>query len=182
MRKSMMSLVTFLLAVLLAAAPMAATQGKRDPARAQARLAEQVRHELALLPWYGVFDHLAFQVDGDRVTLQGQVTRPTLKSDAEAVVKKIEGVAQVSNQIEVLPVSPNDDRLRIALYRAIYGSTTLQRYAVGSPRAIRIIVKNGHVTLEGIVANTMDRNVAGIQANGVPGVFSVKNKLRTERA
>jgi hyperosmotically inducible protein len=144
------------------------------------RLARQVRHELVMLPYYGVFDHFEFRVDGGNVTLMGQVTRPTLKSDAENVVKDIEGVERVTNNIEVLPLSPNDDRLRLALYRTIYGHTSLNRYALQAVPPIHIIVKNGNVTLEGVVANDGDKNIAAVQANGVSGVFSVKNNLRVE--
>jgi hyperosmotically inducible protein len=133
-----------------------------------------------MLPWYGVFDNLAYKVDGYNVTLMGQVTRPTLKSSAENVVEKIEGVEKVTNNIEVLPVSPNDDRLRLALYRAIYGHTALNRYAIQAVPPIHIIVKDGNVTLEGVVANEMDKNVANVQARSVPGVFSVTNNLRVE--
>jgi hyperosmotically inducible periplasmic protein len=110
----------------------------------------------------------------------GQVTRPTLKSDAERVVKDIEGVEQVTNNIEVLPLSPNDDRIRLAAYRAIYGQTALNRYALNAIPPIHIIVNNGKLTLEGVVANEGDKNIAGIQANSVPGVFSVTNNLRVE--
>jgi osmotically-inducible protein OsmY len=112
------------------------------------------------------------------VTLYGQVTRPTLKSDAGKVVKDIEGVESVDNQIEVLPLSPNDDRIRIATYRAVYGQSTLNRYALRAVEPIHIVVKNGNVTLEGAVASESDKNVAGIQAKGVSGVFSVTNNLR----
>jgi hyperosmotically inducible protein len=128
-----------------------------------------------------VFDNLAFRVEGSTVTLLGQVTRPTLKSDAERVVKDIEGVERVNNQIEVLPLSPSDDQIRIAAYRSIYGASSLNRYAHQAVPSIHIIVKNGNVTLEGAVANEGDKNIAGIQANSVPGVFSVKNNLRTEK-
>ena len=134
-----------------------------------------------MLPYYGVFDNLSYRVDGSKVTLFGQVTRPTLKSDAENVVKKIEGVEKVDNQIEVLPLSPNDDRVRLAVYRAIYSKPQLQRYQLGAVPPIHIIVKNGNVTLEGVVANQGDKDVAGIAANGVPGVFSVKNNLMVEK-
>ncbi len=140
----------------------------------------EVRHELVMLPWYGIFDNLAYRVDGSTVTLFGQVTRPTLKSDAENVVKHIEGVDRVINNIEVLPLSPMDDRIRMAEYRAIYGFGPLQRYAMGAVPPIHIIVKNGHVTLEGVVANKGDFNMANVRANGVPGVFSVTNDLRVE--
>ncbi len=144
------------------------------------RIAREVRHELVMLPYYGVFDNLAFQVDGGTVTLLGQVTRPTLKSDAEGVVKQIEGVQKVNNQIEVLPLSSTDDRIRLAEYRAIYGQAQLNRYALRAVPPIHIIVKNGNVTLEGSVSSKGDKDVAGIQANGVSGVFSVTNHLRIE--
>ena len=130
-----------------------------------------------MLPYLDVFDNLAYKVDGYNVTLFGQVTRPVLKSDAENVVKKIEGVEKVDNQIEVLPPSPMDDQLRLRLYRAIYGYAPLQKYALGVLKPIRIIVKGGHVTLEGVVDNASDKNVAGLRANGVPGVFSITNNL-----
>jgi hyperosmotically inducible protein len=134
-----------------------------------------------MLPYYSVFDNLAFKVDGDRVELLGQVSRPTLKADAERVVKRIEGVESVTNNIEVLPTSPNDDRIRQAVYRAIYGNSALQLYSVRSVPPIHIIVKNGRVTLEGVVAKEMDKNIANIQANGVSGVFAVTNNLRVEK-
>jgi len=149
--------------------------------RGRARLIRQVRHELVMLPYYGVFDNLSYRVDGNTVTLMGQVTRPTLKSAAENVVKDIEGVEKVNNQIEVLPLSPNDDRIRLAVYRAIYGHTALNRYALQAVPPIHIIVRNGNVTLEGVVANEGDKNIANIQANSVPGVFSVTNNLKVEK-
>ena len=156
-------------------------QTGRDPFQVQRRLEREVRHELVTLPYYDVFDNLEYRVDGSQVILSGQVVRPTLKSGAENVVKNIEGVEKVTNNIEVLPLSPNDDRLRVAVYRAIYGHTALQRYSVRSVPPIHIIVKSGSVTLEGVVANEGDRNIANIQANGVSGVFSVKNNLRVEK-
>ena len=145
------------------------------------RLVKQVRHELVMLPYYGVFDNLSYKVDGYKVTLLGQVTRPTLKSAAESVVKDIEGVESVDNQIVVLPLSSNDDRLRLALYRAIYSRPGLDRYALMAVPSIHIIVANGNVTLEGSVANEGDRNLASIAANGVSGVFSVTNNLSVEK-
>jgi len=148
---------------------------------ARNRLIKQVRHELVMLPYYGVFDNLAYKVDGDKVTLLGQVTRPTLKSAAENVVKDIEGVESVDNQIVVLPLSPNDDRIRLALYRAIYSRPGLDRYALMAVPSIHIIVADGHVTLEGSVANQGDLNIANITANGVTGVFSVTNNLTVEK-
>ncbi len=148
--------------------------------RAWNRVEREVRHELVMLPYYGVFDNLAFEVDGGTVTLLGQVSRPTLRTDAERVVKRIEGVERVINRIEVLPLSPYDDRIRLATYRAIYGHTALNRYALQAVPPIHIIVKNGNVTLEGVVANEADKTIAGIQARSVPGVFSVTNNLRVE--
>ena len=143
------------------------------------RIIKEVHHELVMLPFYGVFDNLAYKVSPDgTVTLLGQVSRPTLKSDAENVVKRIEGVERVDNQIKVLPVSPNDDRIRRAVYRAIYGNDVLSQYALRAVPPIHIIVENGHVTLEGVVSNQGDKNIAGIRANGVPGVFSVTNNLQ----
>ncbi|MGH9630669.1 MAG: BON domain-containing protein [Bryobacteraceae bacterium] len=175
---------TLALASVMFAAPMA-VQGtvnteEYSPAVAS-RLAEEIRHELVMLPWYGVFDNLEFRLDGSHVTLTGAVTRPTLKSSAENVVRRIEGVERVSNEIEVLPLSSFDDRVRLATYYAIYGYGPLQRYSMGAQLPIRIIVKNGNVTLRGVVANQTDKNLANIRANGVSGVFSVQNDLQVER-
>ena len=169
-------LVTCLVLALASAA--LGRQAAAPSAAATARITKEVRHELLMLPYFSVFDNLAYKVDGYNVTLMGQVTRPTLKSDAENVVKRIEGVEHVDNQIEVLPLSPNDDRIRRAVYRAIYGYPALQKYALGVQQPIRIIVKNGNVTLEGVVDNDADKNIANIRANGVSGVFSVKNNLQ----
>lgn len=144
----------------------------------QERIAREVHHELVMLPYYTVFDNLAYKVEGNTVTLLGQVTRPTLKSDSENVVKKIEGVEKVVNNIEVLPPSPMDDQIRRAVYRAIFGDPVLSRYGWGAVPPIHIIVKSGHVTLEGVVDNESDKNVAEIRAKGVPNVFSVTNNLR----
>lgn len=149
--------------------------------RAVQRIQKEVRHELLMLPYLGVFDNLGYKVDGYNVTLVGQVTRPTLKSDAENVVKKIEGVEKVDNQIEVLPPSPMDDQLRRRLYREIYGYPSLQKYSLGVQQPIRIIVKNGNVSLEGVVDNEADKNTAGIRAKGVSGVFSVNNNLQVSK-
>jgi hyperosmotically inducible periplasmic protein len=151
-------------------------------AKGYERFVREIRHELVMLPYYGVFDNLAYKVDGYKVTLMGQVTRPTLKSSAENVVKDIEGVEQVINNIEVLPLSPNDDRIRRAAFQAIYSQPALNRYALQAIPPIHIIVKNGNITLEGVVANEGDKNIAGIQANGVSGAFGVKNNLRVENS
>ena len=153
-------------------------QNAQPPQKAEARIQKEVRHQLLLLPYLSVFDNLAYKVNGYDVTLLGQVTRPVVKSDAERAVKSIEGVEKVDNQIEVLPPSPSDDRLRRQLFRAIYGFPSLQRYALPVIKPIRIIVSSGHVALEGVVDSEADKNTAGIRANTVPGIFDVKNNLQ----
>ena len=154
----------------------AAPQKQNEP-KVEQNLIKEVRHQLVLLPYYSVFDNLAFQLQGSKVILIGQVVRPTLKSDAEGVVKNIEGVSSVENNIEVLPTSPMDDQLRRALFRAIYGDPALSRYAMSAVPSIHIIVKNGNVTLVGVVDSDADKNLAYMRASGVPNVFSVKNEL-----
>jgi hyperosmotically inducible periplasmic protein len=173
-------LLTLFVATLALALPAFAQDAQRDQpsAKSQERITKEVRHELLMLPYFGVFDNIAYKVDGFNVTLLGQVVRPSLKSDAENVVKRIEGVEKVDNQIEVLPTSPMDDRLRLRLFHAIYGYAPLQKYELGVQKPIRIIVKNGHVTLEGVVDNDGDKNLAGIRASGVSGSFSVTNNLQ----
>jgi BON domain-containing protein len=147
-----------------------------------ANIVREVRHELRMLPYYGVFDWLEFVVQPDNtVVLRGQVVRPTTKSDAEARVSKIDGVSKVVNEIEVLPASPQDDRLRRALYRELYGwNSPLFRYATQSVPPIHIIVNRGRAVLKGVVANKADANLAYIRARGVPGLFEVKNELMVE--
>ena len=172
----LLSLVTFVPALVAANASAAVGD------MASSRIEREVRHELLMLPYYTVFDNLAFRVDGGAVTLMGSVTRPVLKDDAERVVKKIEGVENVKNEIHVLPPSPLDDRIRFAAFRAIYGTPALNRYAHQAMPPIHIIVENGNITLEGVVANEMDRNLAYMKARGVHGAFSVTNNLRTEEA
>jgi hyperosmotically inducible protein len=167
---------SFILIALLAASTLAAARPQNQEPKAK-DLIKEVRHQLVLLPYYSVFDNLAYKIEGSKVTLIGQTVRPTLKSDAEAAVKSIEGVSSVQNDIEVLPNSPNDDRLRRTLYRAIYGNAALSRYSIQAVPSIHIIVKNGNVTLEGVADNEADKNMAGLRANGVSGVFSVTNNL-----
>lgn len=172
----------FLTATLIAA-PFAGIAGAKAPAEQQnepkmKNLVKEVRHQLVLLPYYSVFDNLAYRIEGDKVILEGQVVRPTLKADAEAAVKSVEGVSVVVNNIEVLPSSPMDDQTRRAVYRAIYGDASLFRYSESAVPSIHIIVKNGNVTLEGVADNESDKNLAGLRANGVPNVFSVKNNLQ----
>jgi len=154
---------------------MAAIAGGNVPTNP---MENKVRHELVTLPWLNVFDNITYRVEGGTVTLSGQVTRPVLRTSAERVVKKIEGVETVDNRIEVLPLSNHDDRLRHQLYRAIYAYPSLHKYSMPVLKPIRIIVKNGNVTLEGIVDNETDRNIANLRASGVHGVFSVTNNLR----
>jgi hyperosmotically inducible protein len=190
MEEAMKRFVTYAASALLACAISTIPAGAQHEQRAdrvaqsgpagQDRIAKEVRHELVTLPYYGVFDDLEYSVDGNSVTLMGRATRPTLKSDAESAVKRIEGVERVDNKIEVLPLSPMDDRVRIAEYHTIYGHSGLDRYALQAVPAIHIIVANGHVTLVGVVASQGDKDLAGIRANTVSGVFSVDNKLRVE--
>lgn len=143
------------------------------------RIAREVRHELAMLPYYNVFDNLAFRVDGSTVTLMGQVLpTPNLKSDAENAVKHIEGVTRVINNIQVLPLSPMDDQIRREEFRAIYSFPSLNKYAIQAIPPIHIIVDNGRVTLVGVVDNQADKDAAGIRANTVPNVFGVTNELQ----
>ena len=164
--------------VLLTSMGFAAEHRKSNPATS--RVEREVRRELVMLPYYTLFDHLAFQVDGESVTLLGKVSRPILKSDAGNVVRGIKGVEKVTNRIVVLPVSGNDARLRLALYSAIYGHSALQTLAVRANPPIHIIVENGNVTLEGMAGNDMQKQIARMQAGTVPGVFSVTDNLRVE--
>ncbi len=154
----------------------------RGPA-GEARLVQEVRHQLVMLPYYTIFDDLGFRVQGSTVTLVGAVTNPVLKSSAQNVVKGVEGVTQVVNQIKVLPVSDFDWQIRRAMARTIYGDPQIgTRYGYQSLPSIHILVENGHVTLEGVVANTFDKNLIGIRANSVPNVFSVTNNLQVEKS
>ena len=142
-------------------------------------LGEQVRHELVMLPFYSVFDNFEYAVDGDVVTLTGQVTHPRLKADAEAIVKRMERVSQVINNIEVLPLSTSDDWIRWMAYRTLYASNSpLSRYGWGSVPPIHILVKNGNITLTGVVDRESDKTIATLLMKNVPGVFSVTNSLK----
>lgn len=172
----MRSIAATVLATLLLMIPFCAAA--QNSAKSDARVTREVRHELLMLPYFGVFDNITYKVEDGTVTLLGSVVRPTLKSDAETAVKHIEGVDKVVNQIEILPPSSMDDRIRIALFRAIYDFPALQKYELGVLKPIRIIVKNGHVWLEGVVDSEADKNMAGVRANTVPGTFSVTNNLQ----
>lgn len=174
-----------LLVITLVLAIMAGAQDNRQTGalsqKGYDRIVHEVRHELVMLPFYGVFDNLAYKVDPDgTVTLIGQVARPVLKGDAERAVKGIEGVPRIINNIEVLPTSNLDDQIRRATYRAIYGNDVLSQYQVRAVPPIHIIVKNGNVTLEGAVSRQMDKQIAEVQAKSVPNVFSVTNNLKVD--
>jgi hyperosmotically inducible protein len=159
--------------------PITQAQSKKDIASIHARLSEEVRHELMMLPNYSVFDILTFEITGlDTVVLSGQITRPILKTDAESAIRRLEGVGKIANKIEVLPLSSSDDRIRIAVYRSIFSKTGLDRYVLRAVPPIHIIVNKGNVTLVGNVANQMDKDLAGIAANEVSGIFSVTNNLK----
>lgn len=165
-------------AVLLLAAAAVAAQGPND---INPKMSDHVRKALVTLPYYGVFDNLEYKIDGSTITLSGQVVRPTTRSDAEHRVAKIEGVDRVVNNIEVLPLSSLDNSIRARTYRAVFRTGSLYRYAMGANPSIHIVVDNGRVTLEGVVSNKMDSQLAYMAANGVPGVFHVTNNLRVER-
>jgi hyperosmotically inducible periplasmic protein len=164
-----------------ASAALAAPANESGQAVGYDQLAKKVRHELVTLPWYGVFDNLEYQIDGSTVTLYGQVVQASTRKDAERRVSRIAGISRVVNQIEVLPVSPFDDSIRARTYRALFGwNSPLFMYGRGVNPSIHIVVSGGHVSLEGVVSNEGDRNLAYMLANGVPGVFSVKNNLQVE--
>ncbi len=187
--------------LLTLAAPRSFSQGsqaKQQDSTPVLRMAEAIRKQLVTLPQYSVFDDLHFAIKGSTVILRGEASRPTLKSAAENVVKKVEGVQTVENEIEILPLSPNDDRIRAAVYYNIYSHPAMLRYTANrGPQflsltrrtmgitqdppigwhAIHIIVKNGNVTLKGAVLNSGDAAIAGMRANTTPGVFSVDNDL-----
>jgi hyperosmotically inducible periplasmic protein len=162
--------------------PGTTAQGATGPQRMQDRISREVYHELVMLPQLTIFDNLQYKVDGSKVTLTGQVRNAVLKDSAEKNVKHIEGVESVNNQIEILPASGNDDRIRREVARALFNDERLFRYSMGSVPPIHIIVKNGHVTLEGIVNSQADKDAANLRANGVPGVFSVENHLQVQKS
>lgn len=166
--------VTVLIAMLIGSSAAFAN----GPASPDPFMAERIRKELVTLPYYGVFDNLAFEVNGDVVTIYGQVVRATTRKDAERRVEKVKGVDRVINNIQVLPLSRFDDGIRIRTYRAVFGASSLYRYGLGANPAVHIIVDRGHVRLEGVVDNEADGNLAYLAARGVPGAFSVTSNLR----
>ncbi|HEX8137974.1 MAG TPA: BON domain-containing protein [Pyrinomonadaceae bacterium] len=181
MNKIKTGLIAIVAVLLIAASSAFAAPAKTDErVLGHEQIVEKIRKELVTLPWYGVFDNLAYKVEGGTVTLYGQVVRPTTRSDAGARVARIPGIERVVNQIEVLPLSPFDDEIRLRTYRSIFNTGSLYRYALGANPSIHIVVKRGHVTLEGVVANKMDSQLAYMAARTVPGSFSVTNNLRTE--
>lgn len=181
MFKRVMTVTPVLVGLFAVASSVVAQAPAQRGAASQARLEKEVRHVLVTLPFYSVFDNLAYQVNGDHVALLGQAVTPTLKSDAEKAVKSIEGVAAVDNKIEVLPLSPMDDQIRRAEFRAIYSAPGMEKYAIQAVPPIHIIVKGGHVTLVGVVANQMDKILAETRAKSVPGTFSITDELRVEK-
>ncbi|MGH9404612.1 MAG: BON domain-containing protein [Terriglobia bacterium] len=183
MRRAAVSTIVLLAFMTSAGLAEATAKQHRDHAApgSDSYIVREVHHQLVMLPYYSIFDDLEYKVNGYNVTLLGSVVRPTLKSEAGNVVKQIEGVQSVTNDIKVLPLSPMDNRIRLAEWRAIYGYPALNRYALQAVGPIHIIVDSGHVTLKGVVASEMDKNMAGIRAQSVSGVFSVKNELQVEQ-
>jgi len=175
-KSSIMALVA-----MIAVSPILAKPKADAKSGNPAETMKQIRKRLVTLPYYGVFDNLAYKYEDGVVTLSGQVVRPTTKSDAARSVERVAGVDQVVNQIEVLPLSSFDDQIRIATYRAVYRQPGLDRLAYQAVPPIHIVVKRGHVTLEGVAPTQADAARAYIAARGVPNVFSVTNHLRTER-
>jgi hyperosmotically inducible protein len=177
--------LTLLAILLVVVVALPSAQAQATPSQKSAKteeklppsLSREIRHQLLVVPYYSVFDFLSFKLYGNKVTLTGQVLRPTLKAHAEAAVKSIEGVDAVINQVEVLPPSPADDELRRAVYRAIYEDSTLARYAVQPIPAIHLIVKNGNLSLEGVVSNPADKNLAEVRTKGVANILGVTNNL-----
>ena len=178
----LVAMMCIALATIAIAQQYGAAQASTGQQRMEERISREVYHELVMLPQLTIFDNLQFKVDGSKVTLMGQINNAILKDSAEKVVKKIEGVESVDNQIEVLPASPNDDRIRRQVARALFNDERLFRYSMGSVPPIHIIVKNGHVTLEGVVDSQTDKDAATLRANGVPGVFSVENHLKVQKS
>ena len=178
-RQSAINLVVLLAIILFSGQ---SSMGQRPiSSRGNERLIREIRHELVTLPFYSVFDNLEYKVDGDAVTLMGQVTRSTLKSDAGKAAQQIEGVSKVANQIEVLPVSPADDQIRRAVYYTLFSqNSSLFRYGWGAVPPIHIIVKGGRVTLVGVIDNASDKDAAALLVKGVSRIFSVTNNLRVE--
>jgi len=170
----------FLLSTSIVAVSATTARSETTSAPSDTQLSKSVRHQLRMLPYYGVFDNLAYQINGGTVTLYGQVVRPSTRSDAARNIARIEGVTQVVNKIEVLPLSSFDDRVRYQTFRAIANTAGLHRYLMGVNPSLHIVVNRGHVTLAGVVSNKTDRQLAYMAANRVFGSFSVTNELQVE--
>jgi hyperosmotically inducible periplasmic protein len=181
MKKVLNLALAVVLAVGTTGLAFASADRPADNARLQQRLTGEVRHQLLMIPQVTVFDNLAYRVDGSTVTLYGEVRNAVIKDSAEKSVKRLEGVERVDNKIEVLPASFNDDRIRVRVARAVFSDPRLSMYGNEPVPPIRIVVKNGHVNLEGVVRTQTDKDDAFIRANGVPGVFSVENHLQVEQ-
>lgn len=181
-KRRLAGIVLPILLLGLAQTGLAADAGGTAPAASKKlSLTDRVRHELVTLPYNGVFDNLSFTIEGtDTVVLSGQVLRPVLKSEAEAAVRSVEGVSKVINRVETLPVSPFDDSIRLRAYRAIFFKPGFEKYAIQGVSPIRIIVKNGNITLEGVVGSRMDKTLAVMAAYSVPGAFSVTDNLKVQ--
>lgn len=180
MKKFIFSLILSI-GIFAISSESAFAQSVSDSSRLEGtKISREIRREILSLPYYGVFDAISYQMQGDTVVLSGYTVRPLTKSEAEEAVRDISGVRNVVNNIEVLPLSPNDDRIRVRAYRAIAERGALYRYLLGTNPAIRIIVNNGRVTLEGFVASEADRNLANIAAKGVSGTFAITNNLQVE--
>jgi hyperosmotically inducible protein len=178
LRNKIIALVAFF--AIAASAALGAPTASKEPGLSQEQIAKKVRHELVTLPYYGVWDNLAYKVEGDTVTLYGQVVRPTTRKDAERRVSRINGIERVVNNIEVLPLSSFDDSVRVRTFRALVRAGGLYRYMMGANPSIHIIVNRGHLSLEGVVSGRGDAQLAYITARGVAGAFSVTNNLRVE--
>ena len=173
-------LVTMIATLVIGAFTASGATAATPSSPPQGRIAKQVRHELLTLPYYGVFDNLAYKVDGNTVTLYGQVVHASTRSDAAARVSRLAGVSRVVNNIEVLPLSSMDNSIRLRTFRAIARMGGLNRYMMGANPSIHIVVNHGQVSLEGVVDSSADRQLAYMAANQVSGVFSVTNNLRLE--
>jgi hyperosmotically inducible protein len=178
LRNKIIALVALL--AIAASAALGAPAASKEPSLSQEQIVKKVRHELVTLPYYGVWDNLAYKVEGDTVTLYGQVLRPTTRTDAERRISRIKGIERVVNNIEVLPLSSFDDSVRVRTFRALVRAGGLYRYMMGTNPSIHIIVNRGHLSLEGVVSNKGDATLAYITARGVTGAFSVTNNLRVE--
>lgn len=180
LKNSVVAIAIFFALTVSALSVGASPLAESDQALERQQVSKRVRKELVTLPYYGVFDNLAYEIEGRTVTLHGQVVRPSTRTDAARRVAKINGVERVVNNIEVLPLSGFDDRIRREAYRSIFNTSGLYRYAMGSNPSLHIVVNHGHLTLEGVVGSRMDKQLAEFAARGISGVFSVTNNLRAE--